>query len=326
MARRRRRSGYARVAIGLRSAPGAKRHRRILGHHGTHPRWSGPAGRSARRARTSPRDRARAGRAQQSSDPAPRWPRAAGPARQAGRAVGSLSEDRPDEPPPRSARRAQPCAGRSGRRGRPVRLSCPPRSSRRRARGRRPCHRSCTRSRAGRSPRRRPRRRSCGPRTASRPDRRVQPAAGRPVQTGVPGDRLAAGCGSRSGSGATDRAARQPLGDIVVGLTGESQLDAGPGERPERLASGAAKLETDRAVNSPRSSAPGEPAPNDRSAVVTRSPDAETEPWPRNAVAMPISSADAGARPRSRPPERGCPRVWPAPHDPVASNCLDESF
>ncbi len=45
-----------------------------------------------------------------------------------------------------------------------------------------------------------------------------------------------------------DRAARQPLRDIVVGLTGESKLDAGTGECAERLARGAAKLQPDGPV------------------------------------------------------------------------------
>ena len=75
----------------------------------------------------------------------------------------------------------------------------------------------------------------------------VQPAAGRAVQHGVAGDRLGGGVGAEVGFGGDrDRAAGQALGDVVVGLAGEAELDAGAGEGTERLAGGAAKLEPDR--------------------------------------------------------------------------------
>ena len=45
-----------------------------------------------------------------------------------------------------------------------------------------------------------------------------------------------------------DRAAGQPLGDVVVGLADETQFDARTGERAERLAGRATQVEPDRAV------------------------------------------------------------------------------
>ena len=81
-----------------------------------------------------------------------------------------------------------------------------------------------------------------------RPTDEVEPAAGRAVEDGVAGDRLGRGVGAEVGlRGDGDRAARQALRDVVVGLTGQPQLDAGPGERAERLPGDAAQLEPDRA-------------------------------------------------------------------------------
>ena len=57
------------------------------------------------------------------------------------------------------------------------------------------------------------------------------------------------------------RAARQALGDVVVGLADEAQLDAGAGERAERLAGGAAQLEPDRAVELAALERAGQPGP-----------------------------------------------------------------
>ena len=57
-------------------------------------------------------------------------------------------------------------------------------------------------------------------------------------------------------------------------------------------------------------------APNDRSAVVSRRPVAVTDPWPRNAVAIPASSTDAGACRTSRPALAGSDRrAGDAPQD-----------
>ena len=73
----------------------------------------------------------------------------------------------------------------------------------------------------------------------------VQPPAGRAVEARCcrrwPRRRASA---ARSGSGTIDdRAARQPLADVVVGLADEPELDARAGERPERLAGRAAELQ-----------------------------------------------------------------------------------
>ena len=88
------------------------------------------------------------------------------------------------------------------------------------------------------------------------PPHDVEAAAGRAVQAGVAGDRLAARLGRESRLRRDDDdAARQPLRDVVVGLTGEVQLDAGTGEGPERLAGRAVQPEPDRT---------GELAPLDR--------------------------------------------------------------
>ena len=82
-----------------------------------------------------------------------------------------------------------------------------------------------------------------------RPADEVQPAAGRAVEHGVAGDRLARRLGREVGlRDDRDRAARQALADVVVGLADEAQLDARAGERPERLAGRATQLEPDRAV------------------------------------------------------------------------------
>ena len=64
-----------------------------------------------------------------------------------------------------------------------------------------------------------------------------------PAIASVDGGRAEVGLGDDR-----DRPARQPLGDVVVGLADQPQLDARPGERPERLAGGPAQLEPDRAV------------------------------------------------------------------------------
>ena len=116
----------------------------------------------------------------------------------------------------------------------------------------------------------------------------VEPAAGRAVEHGVAGDRLRRRVGGEVRlRGDRDRATGQALADVVVGLADEAQLHAGPGERAERLARGAAQLEPDRAVRArrargrrsgrPRTSGP-------RSSAAGRA--AVTEPWPRNAAAI----------------------------------------
>ena len=93
-----------------------------------------------------------------------------------------------------------------------------------------------------------------------RPADEVEPAAGRAVQHGVAGDRLGGGVGAEVGLGGDrDRAARQALGDVVVGLAGEPELDAGPGEGTERLAGGAAKVEPDGPVELAALEGAGEP-------------------------------------------------------------------
>jgi hypothetical protein len=62
----------------------------------------------------------------------------------------------------------------------------------------------------------------------------------------------------------------------------------------------APQLEPDRAVKlAALSSAPVSPVPNERSAVVRRRPDAVTEPWPRNRVAMPTSGGRRGVSGRA---------------------------
>ena len=68
--------------------------------------------------------------------------------------------------------------------------------------------------------------------------------------------------------------------------------------------------------SSPRSSAPVSPAPNERSAVVSRSPPTVTGPWSRNAAAMRVSSGDAGAWRAIRAGRPGSARrAASAPHD-----------
>ena len=82
-----------------------------------------------------------------------------------------------------------------------------------------------------------------------RPADEVQPPAGRAVEDGVAGDGLAGGVGRQVGLGDDrDPAAGQALADVVVGLADELAVDAGPDERAERLAGGAAQLEADRAA------------------------------------------------------------------------------
>ena len=139
----------------------------------------------------------------------------------------------------------------------------------------------------------------------------VEPAAGRAVQHGVAGDRLAtAASAARSGSGATVIVPPDsPLRDVVVGLARRGAARR-PARRRRRRTGRRRRRSSSRIGprSSPRSRAPVRPAPNDRSAVVTRSPLAVTGPWPRNAAAMPTSSADAGARPMSRPADDGSAR------------------
>ena len=144
-----------------------------------------------------------------------------------------------------------------------------------RARGRRPCRRSCTRSRAGRSPRRPPRRRCCGPRSASPPGRRG--GAGRRSRrrgTVLPAIASVAAVGAEVGlRGDRDRAARQALADVVVGLADQAQLDARA--RRTRRTTGrrrrAARAGSGRAARRARGRRSG-PAPNERSAVDSRRP------------------------------------------------------
>ena len=81
------------------------------------------------------------------------------------------------------------------------------------------------------------------------PTDQVQAAPGRAIQAGVPGDRLPAGRGPEVRLRRDrDRASRQALGDVVVGLPDETQFDARPGECPERLTRGTAQLELDGPV------------------------------------------------------------------------------
>ena len=75
----------------------------------------------------------------------------------------------------------------------------------------------------------------------------VQPAAGRAVQAGVAGDRLAGGVGGEVRlRGDDEPPARQALADVVVRLADQPQLERRPRERPERLAGRAAELQADR--------------------------------------------------------------------------------
>ena len=194
-----------------------------------------------------------------------------------------------------SASAADVASGRvvAGTRGR---RSSRRRSSRRPGRGRRRPRRSCTRSRAGRCPRPPPRRRSCGRRSASRPARRGG-AGRRSRRRGRCCRRSprATASAARSGSGTiVDRPAGQALADVVVGLADEPEVDAGPGERPERLAGRTTELEVDRAAEV--AALEGARQRGSERAIGRRSrasPAAVTDPWPRNAVAMPASSGEA---------------------------------
>ena len=129
----------------------------------------------------------------------------------------------------------------------------------------------------------------------ARPADEVEPAAGRAVEDGVAGDRLAGGLGREVGLGDDrDAATGQALADVVVGLAGEGQLDAGPGERAERLARRAAQLEADRARAARRAPArrSGRPRTSGRPwSGAARM--AVTGPWSRNAAATRASSGDA---------------------------------
>ena len=195
-------------------------------------------------------------------------------------------------------RRARRCGGRSGRRGTPGRRSSRRRSWRRPGRGRRPCRRSCTRSRAGRCPRRRPPRRCCGPRSASPPDRRG--GAGRRSRrrgTVLPAIASDAASAARSGSGRDrDRAARQALADVVVGLADRAGARRpGPANAPNDWPAAPRSVEPDRAVELAALEGAGQPGPERAvGGREPRGPRRVTEPWPRNAAAMPTSSGDAG--------------------------------
>ena len=82
-----------------------------------------------------------------------------------------------------------------------------------------------------------------------RPPDQVQPTARRPVQHGVAGDRLARCRDRQIGLRSDDQPpARQPLADVVVGLTDEREIDRPRRERPERLPRRAAQLEAHRAA------------------------------------------------------------------------------
>ena len=66
------------------------------------------------------------------------------------------------------------------------------------------------------------------------PPDQVQPPAGRAVQAGVAGDRLAARVGREVGlRGDDEPPARQALADVIVGLADEPQVESWPGERTE---------------------------------------------------------------------------------------------
>ena len=70
-----------------------------------------------------------------------------------------------------------------------------------------------------------------------------------PYRTVLPAIACAGGVGGEIGlRHDRDRAARQALADVVVGLADEPQLDARARERPERLAGRAPELEMDRAA------------------------------------------------------------------------------
>ncbi len=75
----------------------------------------------------------------------------------------------------------------------------------------------------------------------------VQPPAGRAVEAGVAGDRLAGGVGGEVRlRGDDEPPARQALADVVVRLADQPQLERRTRERAERLAGRAAELQTDR--------------------------------------------------------------------------------
>ena len=103
------------------------------------------------------------------------------------------------------------------------------------------------------------------------------------------------GVAARSGSGTiVTEPPGQALADVVVGLADEPQLDARAGERAEGLAGGAAQLQLDRAAQLAALEGAGERRRRTSDPRWSaRSPAAVTEPWPRNAVAMPASSTEA---------------------------------
>ena len=95
----------------------------------------------------------------------------------------------------------------------------------------------------------------------ARPTRWSRPPVA-PYRTVLPAIASDAASAARSGSGATVmRPARQALADVVVGLADEPELDAGTGERTERLAGRAAQVEPDRAVELAALERAGQPGP-----------------------------------------------------------------
>ena len=110
-------------------------------------------------------------------------------------------------------------------------------------------------------------------RIPARPTRCSRPA-GRAVQDGVAGDRLAGGVGREVRlRDDRDRAAGQALADVVVGLADEPQRRRrAPANAPNDWPAAPRSSSWTGPRSSPRSRAPVSAAPNERSAVVSRRP------------------------------------------------------
>ena len=119
-----------------------------------------------------------------------------------------------------------------------------------------------------------------------------------------------------------DPAAGQALADVVVGLADEaSARRPGPENAPNDWPAAPRSSRRTGPRSSPRSRAPVRPAPNERSAVVSRRPPTVTGPWSRNAAAMRVSSGDAGAWRAVRAGSSGSARrAASAPHDDGADD------